>query len=205
MRSAACFSRRVDTLLGGVGALIFLTLLCPAPVQAHEEIQGSGEQTFTRVVESKGDKYRIDLMYSPSLPTAGEPANAGLDLKRLLAVPDPLLGSDVPVTETPEVSLVDQKSGRIVVQHLPFIPEATAGAFEINGYEFPSGGSFLLRIRFQPAGGEPISTDFPITVQANAAAFFRFWVNLALVILILGLTGMQLWKVRVRGGSWRRW
>ena len=93
---------------------------------AHEEIEGAGEQTFTRVVESKGDKYRIGLMYSPSLPTAGEPANAGIDLNRLLATPDPLLGSEVPITEAPDVVLVDQKSGRIVIEHLPFISEPTA-------------------------------------------------------------------------------
>lgn len=185
----------------GWGLLVLLALLCPSLLRAHGEIEGSGQQTFTRVVESKGEKYRIDVMYSPSLPTAGEPANAGIDLNRLLATPDPLLGSEVPITEAPDVVLVDQKSGRIVIEHLPFISEPSAGAFEFNDYKFPKSGSFLLRIRFQPAGGELITADFPITVKANVAGFFRFWVNLAVAILILGLTAMQLWKVRVRGGQ----
>ncbi|MBI4478925.1 MAG: efflux RND transporter periplasmic adaptor subunit [Acidobacteria bacterium] len=176
-------------------------MLCPSSLFAHGEIEGAGEQSFTRIVENKGQKYRIDLMYSPSLPTAGEPANAGIDLMRLLATPDPLLGSEVPITEIPEVALVDQKSGRIVIEHLPFISEPKAGAFEFNEYKFPKSGSFLLRIRFQSPDGDLITEDFPITVQPNAAATFRFWVNLAVIILILGLTAMQLRKVRARGGE----
>jgi RND family efflux transporter MFP subunit len=185
-------------------ALPLALVLLPNAAWAHEEIEGAGEQTFTRVLESQGNKYRIDLMYSPSLPTAGEPANAGIDLNRLLATPDPLLGSEVPVTEVPNVALVDHKSGQIVIEHLPFIAEATAGAFEFSDYEFPKSGSFLLRIRFQPPGGEPISADFPITIQANATAFFRLWVNLAVGLLILGLTAMQLWKVRGSGAPARQ-
>ncbi len=183
---------------------VLVALMLPHAAWTHEEIAGTGEQTFTRVVESKGDKYRIDLMYSPSLPTAGEPANAGIDLNRLLATPDPLLGSEVPITEAPDVALVDQKSAQIVIEHLPFISEPTAGAFEFSNYKFPKGGSFLLRIRFQPPGGELISADFPITVQANAAAGFRLIVNLSVGLLILGLTGMQMWKVRGSGAPARQ-
>ena len=180
---------------------MLLASLCPSILRAHGEIEGTGRQDFTRIIESKGEKYRIYLMYSPPLPTAGEPANGGIDLMRLLATPDPLLGSEVAITEAPDVALVDQKSGRIVVEHLPFLSEPTAGTYEFNNYEFPKGGSFLMRIRFQPAGGDVITADFPITVQPNAAAAFRFWVNLAVIMLILGLTAMQLRKVRARGGE----
>ena len=180
---------------------MLLASLCPSILRAHGEIEGTGRQDFTRVVESKGDKYRIYLMYSPPLPTAGEPANGGIDLMRLLATPDPLLGSEVPITEAPDVALVDQKSGRIVIERLPFISEPTAGAFEFNDYKFPKSGSFLLRIRFQAPDGELITVDFPITIKANAAALFRLWVNLAVGALILGLTGMQLWKVRASVGA----
>ncbi|MBI2820451.1 MAG: efflux RND transporter periplasmic adaptor subunit [Acidobacteria bacterium] len=122
-------------------------------------------------------------------------------MMRLLATPDPFLGSEVPLTETPEVSLLDQKTRRVVVDHLPVHSEGEAGVFGIAEYEFPRGGSFLLHLVIHADDGESLAEDFPITVQANVAGFFRFWVNLAVAILILGLTAMQLWKVRVRGGE----
>ena len=185
----------------GVGLWVLLALLFPVSLRAHEEIPGAGVQNFTRLIEGTSSNYRLKLMYSPSLPTAGEPANVGIDVMRLLPTPDPFLGSEVPLTETPEVSLLDQKTRRVVVDHLPLHSEGEAGVFGIADYEFPRGGSFLLHLVIHADDGESLAEDFPITVQANVSGIFRFWVNLAVAILILGLTAMQLWKVRVRGGE----
>ena len=185
----------------GVGLLAWLALLPPAPVQAHEEIPGGGVQNFTRLIEGKGGNYRLELMHSPSLPTAGEPANIGIDVMRLLATPDPFLGSEAPLTEAPEISLLDQKTRRVVVEHLPVHSEGEAGVYGVADYAFPRGGSFLLRLVIHGENGETLAEEFPISVKANAAGLFRFWVNLAVAILIVGLTAMQLWKVRVRGGE----
>ena len=181
--------------------LLMVAAISPVLVDAHEEIAGGGAQTYTRILNSKTDKYQLDLMYSPSSPTAGEPANMGVGLKRLLAKPDPLLGSEAPVTEAPDVSVLDLKTKKVVVDHLPITAEESAGDFELNGYTFPKSGSFLLHVVVHTPTGEALAEDIPITVQANAAALFRFWVNLSVAILILGLTGMQLWKIRARGGE----
>jgi len=185
----------------GTGVLGLLALIYPGALQAHEEIPGAGVQNFTRLIEGRSGNYRLELMYSPSLPTAGEATNIGIDVMRLLATPDPFLGSEVPLTEAPEVSLLDQKTGRVVVDHLPVHSEGEAGVFGVAEYAFPRRGSFLLHLVIHGEDGETLTEDFPITVQANAAGFFRFWVNMAVAILILGLTAMQLWKVRVRGGE----
>jgi RND family efflux transporter MFP subunit len=177
-----------------------LALAFVISVRAHEEIPGAGVQNFTRIIEGQGANYRLELMHSPSLPTSGEPMNIGIDVMRLLAVPDPFLGSEVPLTEPPEVSLLDQRTRRVVIESLPVHSEGEAGVFGIAEYEFPESGSFLLRVTIHD-DGEALAEEFPITVQANAAGLFRFWVNLSVVILILGLTAMQLWKIRVRGGE----
>src|ERR1043165_6797381 len=182
-------------------AAIALLLLCPILVQAHEEVPGGGAQTYTRILTGKTYKYQLDLMYSPSSPIAGEPANLGVGLKRLLAKPDPLLGSEVPVTEMPDLRLLDLKTRKVVVEHLPLTAEESAGDFEINDYEFPNAGSFLLDVVVHTQTGETLTEDIPITVTANAAALFRLWVTLAVALLIIGLTAMQLWKVRARGGE----
>lgn len=184
-----------------VGMLGIMALICPTALQAHEEIPGAGVQNYRRLLEGKSGNYRLELMYSPSLPTAGQPTNIGIGVVRLLATPDPFLGSEVPLTEAPEISLLDQKSRRVVVDHLPVSSESQAGDFEITSYEFPKRGSFLLHVVIHGEGGETLADDFPITVQRNGTALFRLWVNIAIVLLIVGLTAMQLWKVRARGGA----
>jgi len=183
------------------GILLILATLAPVALQAHEEVPGAGVQSFTSILKGKSGDYRLDLMYSPSLPTAGEPANIGVGLKRLLVTPDPLLGSEVPVTAPPDVALVDQKTKQIVIERLPLASEGTAGDFELTDYEFPDDGSFLLRIVVHTDDGESLTQEYPISVKANAGARFRLWVNLAVAILILGLTAMQLTKIRARGGE----
>src|SRR5690242_4143588 len=69
--------------------VVLLTLLLPGLLSAHEEIAGGGVFNYTRVLKGKGGQYQLDLMYSPSLPTAGDPANIGVGVKRLLETPDP--------------------------------------------------------------------------------------------------------------------
>jgi len=170
-------------------------------VRAHEEIPGMGAQNFSRTIDAKDGKYRIDVMYSPSLPTAGEPANIEITVKRLLATPDPLLGSEVPLTDAPSGSLLSQKTQKTVVASLPVHSEGEAGSFGVAEYRFPQDGSYLIRFVIHTQSGEDLTSDFPVTVQANAGARFRFWVNLALGLLIVGLTGVRLSKVRSRGGD----
>jgi membrane fusion protein, heavy metal efflux system len=182
-------------------AVLLLALLLPGALSAHEEVAGGGAFNYTRVLKGKGGQYQLDLMYSPSLPTAGEPANIGIGVKRLLETPDPLLGSEVPLTTAPDVQLVDQKSKSVVVDHLPIASEGTAGDFEISDYKFPKGGSFLIRVIIHTDAGDSITEEIPVTVQADAAGMFRLWVNLAVGIMILGLTALQLKKVRSRDGE----
>ena len=198
MRPATHTPRRI---LCCAAVLLLIAVTSPALLEAHEEIAGGGAQTYTRILNSKTDRYQLDLMYSPSSPTAGEPANMGVGLKRLLAKPDPLLGSEAPVTEAPDVSVLDLKTKKVVIDRLPITAEESAGDFELNGYTFSRSGSFLLHVVVHTPTGESLAEDIPITVQANAAVLFRFWVNLSVAILILGLAGMQLWKVRARGGE----
>ncbi|HEY7680410.1 MAG TPA: efflux RND transporter periplasmic adaptor subunit [Terriglobia bacterium] len=196
MRRAA-YRSAIARLGASLAATLFL--LCPTPARAHGEIAGGGTQTFSKLLEGQNGKYHIELMYSPSLPTAGEPANVEIKLMRLLPKPDPLLGSEAPIGLEPEASLVYADTQRVVVPHLPVHTEGEAGIFGIAEYQFPQSGSFLLRFVVRSETGDELTVDFPITVKANAAAFFRLWVNLAVGALILGLTGMQLWRVRASG------
>ena len=183
-----------------ITASLIAILLCPV-VFAHEEIPGQGSYNVTRILEGKGGKYRVDLMYSPSLPIAGEPANIGITLIRILATPDPLLGSELPVSEEPRLSLLFSDTQQAAVPHLPLHTEGEAGVFGVADYRFPRPGSFLLHLSIPSDDGEWISADFPVTVQRNATTVFRLLVNLSVGLLIAGLTAMQLWKVRSRGGA----
>ena len=182
-------------LLLGVG------LLVPLQGWAHGEVAGGGEQNITRMVEAPGGKYRVELMHSPSLPTAGEITNIVLTVMRLLPQPDLLLGSEVPVSLLPEGSLLDARNQKILQPHLPVHPEGETGVSGIAEYRFENSGTLLLRFVIHTETGDALTLDFPITVQPNMASFFRFWVNLAVSLLIIGLTGMQLWKVRRNGGQ----
>jgi RND family efflux transporter MFP subunit len=188
------------TARGSVARLAAAAILLCAVAFAHEEIPGQGSYNVTRILEAHGQRYRVDLMYSPSLPTAGEPANIGITLVRILAVPDPLLGSELPVAEEPQLSLIYSETQQVVVPHLPLHTEGEAGVFGVAEYRFPRRGSFLLRLTLD-AEGEKITADFPVTVQADSSAMFGLLVNVSVGLLILGLTGMQLWKIRARGGA----
>jgi RND family efflux transporter MFP subunit len=199
MKLPATLLFRSAALCIGAGALVILFVLAPALARAHGEIAGGGLQTFSKTLEAANGSYRIDLMHSPSLPIAGEPANIEIKLMRLLPTPDPLLGSEVPIGLAPEGSLLYADTQRVLEPHLPVHTEGEAGIFGIAEYRFPQSGSFLLRFVIHSETGDQLTADFPVTVKANAAAFFRLWVNLAVSALILGLTGMQLWKVRASG------
>ncbi len=166
---------------------------------AHGEIAGSGQRNLERIVEGRDGRYRIELMHSPALPTAGEPTNIELKVMRLLPEPDPLLGSEVPVALTPEVSVLYAGSRKLLDSHLPLHAEGEAGIFGAE-YDFPDHGSLLLRFAIHTETDDELSVDFSIVVERDWTAFFRRWVNFAVSILILVLTGMQLWKVRAKGG-----
>ena len=183
-----------------LGLLVGVGLLVPIQGWAHGEVAGGGEQNITRMVEAPGGKYRVELMHSPSLPTAGEITNIVLTVMRLLPKPDPLLGSEVPVSLLPEGLLLDARTQKILQPHLPVHPEGETGVSGIAEYRFENSGTLLLRFVVHTETGDELTLDFPITVQPNMASFFRFWVNLAVALLIIGLTGMQLWKVRRNGG-----
>jgi RND family efflux transporter MFP subunit len=167
-------------------------------------------------VETANAAYRVELMYSPSQPAAGEPTNIELKAVRVLFAPDPLLGSEVPVGLPPHASLLDAHSDRIIENEIHMHSEGEAGIFGIAEYRFPPGGPLLLRSLIPFTGsyrlhfivrseiGDEFPVDLPITVQPDGAALFRVWVNLALCGLILGLTGMQLRKVRATGADRRR-
>ncbi len=182
-------------------ALCGIWIFLPLYLRAHGEVPGGGQQNFTNLIEAAHANYRVELMYSPSIPTAGEPANIVLTLVRVLPEPDPFLGSELPVAVDPEAALVDANTGEVLVAHLPVHPEGEAGVFGVAEYRFPKSGSFLLRFLVRSEVDDEFSVEFPVTVQANAAAFFRLWVNLAVGLLILGLTGMQLWKIHSSGGQ----
>jgi RND family efflux transporter MFP subunit len=185
--------------LGIVLSALLALSMSPDNGWAHGEIAGSGQQNLERIVQGNGGRYRIELMHSPALPTADEPTNIELKIMRLLPEPDPLLGSEVPVALTPEVSLLYAGSRDVLDPHLPLHAEGEAGIFGTE-YHFPDNGSLLLRLLIQTETGDELSVDFNVIVERNMANFFRFWVNFAISILILGLTGMQLWKVRAKGG-----
>jgi cobalt-zinc-cadmium efflux system membrane fusion protein len=162
-------------------------------------------------VEAANGTYRIEMMYSPSQPAAGEPTNISFRIVRLLATPDPLLGSEMPLTQPPRISLLDARSGAVIQAEVHTHTEGEAGVFGIAEYPFPPGGPFLLRSLFPFTGsyrlrflvqtetGDEFPVDLPITVQPDGASLFRVWVNLALCGLILGLTAMQLRKARAAG------
>ncbi len=199
-RFSSCIFSALSRTLSGVLAAICLAFLPPSG-WSHGEVAGGGQQSATRIVEAPGGKYRIVVMHSPALPTAGEPANIEITITRLLPQPDPLLGSEVPVSLLPEASLVYASSQKVADPHLPVHPEGETGVSGVAEYKFPASGSFLLRFLIHSETGDQFSVDFPVTVQVNVASFFRLWVNLAVAVLILGLTGMQLWKIRTRGGD----
>ena len=123
MSRPASVSSAAAKLLFGFSLLMFSTV-CSAPrAWAHGEVAGGGAQTFVETVKGKQGRYRIEVMYSPSLPTAGEIANVEIKALRLLDVPDPLLGSEVPVGLPPEGSLLDSKTGQPAEAHLPVHPD----------------------------------------------------------------------------------
>ena len=191
--------------------LLLLSLLLPTLLRAHGEVAGGGAVNLVQEVQTANGTYRVEMMYSPSQPAAGEPVNVELKVVRLLATPDPLLGSEIPVTQPPHVSLLDARSDAVIEPEIHTHAEGEAGIFGIAEHPFPAGGPFLLRslIPFTgsyrlhfvvptDAGGE-FPVDLPITVQPDGASLFRVWVNIALFGLILGLTAMQLRKARAAG------
>ena len=196
-----------------IGALL-LTLLLPTLARAHGEVAGGGAVNLVRQIEAGGSSYRVEMMYSPSQPTAGEPTNVEFRIVRLLAVPDPLLGSEIPITEAPRASLLHAYADQVIESEIPMHAEGEAGNFGIAEYSFPAGGPFLLRSLFPFTGsyrlrflvdtgtGDAFPVDLPVTVQSDGSVLFRVWINLALCGLIVGLTGMQLRKkARATGGG----
>ncbi len=194
---------------------LFLTALLPTLGSAHGEVAGGGAVNLIQRVETSKAAYRVEVMYSPSQPAAGEPTNIELKVVRLLATPDPLLGSEIPVGLAPHVSLLAADSEAVFQSEIHTHAEGEAGIFGIAAYPFPAGGPFLLRslipftgsyrVRFlvRTEIGDEFPVDLPVTVQPDGSALFRAWINLALSGLILGLTGMQLLKVRAAGGGRR--
>ncbi len=192
---------------------LFLTLLLPTFARAHGEVVGGGAVNLVRQIEAAGSSYRVEMMYSPSQPAAGEPTNVEFKVVRLLATPDPLLGSEIPITEAPHASLLHAYTDQVIESEIHMHAEGEAGIFGIAEYPFPAGGPFLLRSLFPFTGsyrlrflvdtgtGDEFPVDLPITVQPDGSALFRVWINLALCGLILGLTGMQLRKARAAGGG----
>jgi len=185
------------------GLLVAMLMLRPAAAWAHGEIEGAGEEKTQRIVKGNSGQYRLELMISPSLPVAGEDTNAELKVVRLLSKPDPLLGSETPVTLMPSLSVIYEGSQKVLDPSVSMHEEGEAGVFGLDGYHFRSSGSFLLRFVIHTGAGEDLISDFPVTVKTNAGALFRLWVNLAIAVLIVGLAGLQLWKVREGGGQRR--
>ena len=195
---------------------LLLTALLPTLLLAHGEVAGGGAVNLVQQVRTANNTYRVEMMYSPSQPAAGEPTNIEFKVVRLLPTPDPLLGSEIPVTQPPHVSLLDARSDAVIEPEIHTHAEGEAGIFGIAEYPFPAGGPFLLRSLFPFTGsyrlhflvqaetGDEFPVDLPISVQPDGAALFRVWVNLALCGLILGLTGMQLRKARAAGAARQR-
>ena len=193
--------------------VVLFSLLLPLNGWTHGEVSGGGEQKSVQKVQTRNGTYRIEMMHSPAQPVAGEPANIELKVVRLLPKPDPLLGSEVPVGLPPEALLLSARTQAVLDPHLPVHAEGEAGIFGVAEYRFPPSGPFLVRwlipqsgsflVRFviHTEAGDQFNVDLPVTAQPDMAAFFRVWVNLALCGLILGLTGMQLGKVRSAGGG----
>ena len=195
------------------GPALLLAAVFPAPGWTHGEVAGGGAVNLVQRVTTPNGSYRVELMYSPSQPVAGEPTNIELKMVRLLPTPDPLLGSEVPVSLPPHGSLLAGDSEKVFDPEIHMHAEGEAGIFGIAEYPFPAGGPFLLRSLFPYTGSyrvrflihtetdDEFTVDLPVTVQPDGSALFRVWVNLALGGLIVGLTGMRLRKVRAAGGS----
>lgn len=181
--------------------LLAAAVLLPVSAWAHGEVEGGGEEKTQRIVEGKSGKYRLEFMISPSLPVAGDDTNMELKVVRVLPKPDPLLGSEVPVTVKPEASVLSETSRKVLDRSISIHEEGEAGVFGADQYHFPGSGSLLLRFVIHTGAGEDLTVDFPVSVKTNVAAIFRLWVNLAITVLIVGLTALQLWKIRTRGGQ----
>jgi RND family efflux transporter MFP subunit len=184
-----------------IWAVLALAALLPVRGWAHGEIEGGGEQKTQRIVSGSSGKYRLELMVSPTLPVAGDGTNMELKVVRLLPKADPLLGSEVPVSLKPEASVVYEDSKKVLDPSLSLHEEGEAGVYGTDQYRFQDSGSLLVRFLIHTGAGEDLAVDFPVTVKTNVNALFRLWVNLALSALILGLTGLQIWKIRARGGG----
>ncbi|MBF8304961.1 MAG: HlyD protein [Acidobacteria bacterium] len=209
--SISSCGRGIPFALGGLALLLAATF--PAPGWTHGEVAGGGAVNVVQRVTTPKGTYRAELMYSPSQPVAGEPANIELKVVRLLPTPDPLLGSEVPVGLQPHASLLAADSEQVFNPEIHMHTEGEAGVFGIAEYPFPAGGPFLLRSLFPFTGsyrvrflvqteiGDEFTVNLPVTVQPDASALFRVWINLALGGLILGLTAMRLRKVREAGGG----
>ena len=190
---------------------LLLTALFPTLLRAHGEVAGGGAVNLVKEVQAPNGTYRVEMMYSPSQPAAGEPTNVEFKVVRLLATPDPLLGSEIPVAQPPRASLLHAYTDQVIEPEIHTHAEGEAGIFGIAEYPFPAGGPFLLRSLFPFTGsyrlhfvvhsetGDEFPVDLPISVQPDGAALFRVWVNIALFGLILGLTAMQLRKARAAG------
>ena len=179
-------------------------LLLPVAAWSHGEIEGAGEEKTVRIVDSKSGRYRLELSLSPSLPVAGEDANMEIKAVRLLAKPDPLLGSEVPVTAKPVLSVLEESSHKVLASSVDLHDEGEAGVSGADQFHFPASGSLMLRFQFRAGDAtspDDFTVDFPVSVKTNVAAIFRLFVNLAITFLILGLAALELWKIRARGGE----
>lgn len=200
MNSGHSFASRVTLAWLALAALVLL----PVVAWSHGEIEGAGEEKTVRMVDSKSGRYRLELTLSPSLPVAGEDANLEIKAVRVLPKPDPLLGSEVPVTAKPVLSVLEEQSHKVLATSVELHEEGEAGIVGADQYRFPSSGSLLLRFQFHvvdAGSADDLTVDFPVSVKTNVAALFRLWVNLAITVLIVGLAGLELWKIRARGGD----
>lgn len=155
----------------------------------HEGEDHSGQKVAVqfqfREVQSASARYRIAFGFVPSDPVAGEEVQFEFKISELLEERDPLLGSELPISDG-RILVTIAKSAGGQPKQLEVHSEGEAGIYGVH-HSFARPGEYILSINVE-RGGEKFSADFRFRIAAGPLQSVRLAVA-GLLILLVGFVG----------------
>ncbi len=181
---------------------ILMTLLALAAAAAgHEGEDHSGEKAAVefqfREVRGASARYRIAFGFIPSDPVAGEEVQFEFKISELLEEPDPLLGSELPVSGG-RISVEMAKSPDGGREQLEVHSEGEAGLYGVHR-SFARPGEYILSINVEK-DKERFSTDFRFRIAAGPLQTIRLAMA-GLLMLLAGFAGWAAISRRLRAAG----
>lgn len=165
----------------------------------HEGEDHSGEKAAVefqfREVQGASARYRIAFGFVPSDPVAGEEVQFEFKISELLEERDPLLGSELPISDG-RISVTIAKSAGGQPKQLEVHSEGEAGIYGVH-HSFARPGEYILSINVEREG-EEFSADFRFRIAAGPLQSVRLAVA-GLLILLFGFVGWRTVSRRLKG------